>query len=463
MTLFTKYGDVFRFDMMGVRGTIVNTPALVEHVTKTKFECFAKGPLFQSAFKEFLGTGIFNSDGPVWKVQRKTASHMFNVRNLRDNMSHVFAKHTRHFLVKMETLRTTTNSFDIQNCFYRFTLDSICEVAFSHNLDSLNTPNVPFAVAFDQASRATDARVTNPLWKVMPFLPSEIHLQRSCVIMREFTQTLVTARRQHLQAGAAACELTLSGGTKTTPWSKDSHVLPRPCVPQDILTKFMLMETDEGQGFSDAYLQDFIVNFILAGRDTTAVTMSWMTYLLCTHPSIQQEAVEEITTVLQGHSPSFENVKELSFLSRIIHETLRLYPSVPIEMKTVMKDDVLPTGHSVKQGEMLFYSIYALNRRPDIYPNPDAFQPDRWIDFKPSAFEYPTFNAGPRTCLGKEMALLEIKMLMSALLQRYELTLSDPLASVTYEANSTLPIRHGLHVRFNPRDQAMRMGETAAA
>ena len=91
---------------------------------------------------------------------------------------------------------------------------------------------------------------------------------------------------------------------------------------------------------------------------------------------------------------------------------------------------------------VLFTLIHEL--RPDIYSNPNAFQPDRWIDFKPSAFAHPTFHAGPRMCLGKDMALLEIKMHMSALLQHYELTLSDPMVNVTYESNTTLPIRNGL-------------------
>ena len=101
-----QYGSVMRFDLLFRRGTIVSSPELVEYLLKTKFDNYIKGDLAYERFMPLLGHGIFNADGALWKVQRKTASHMFNVRTLRDNMSSVFLQHGKQFVAKMEQLRT---------------------------------------------------------------------------------------------------------------------------------------------------------------------------------------------------------------------------------------------------------------------------------------------------------------------------------------------------------------------
>lgn len=133
-------------------------------------------------------------------------------------------------------------------------------------------------------------------------------------------------------------------------------------------------------------------------------------------------------------------------------ESLRLHPSVPIELKTVVKDDVLPSGHFVQKGELVAFLPYVLNRNPERYPEPRVFRPSRWKDTKPSMFEYPTFNAGPRTCLGQNMALLEMQILLSMILQHFTLALSpDQNPHVTYAPTITLPILGGLFVTAVPR------------
>lgn len=93
---------------------------------------------------------------------------------------------------------------------------------------------------------------------------------------------------------------------------------------------------------------------------------------------------------------------------------------------------------------------YVVNRRPEIYKNPDAFEPERWSDLKVNAFSYPTFNAGPRTCLGQHMAIFEMKVVMAKLLQNYTISL-QPGQHLTYLPTVTLPFRHGIKVHLTPR------------
>ena len=104
---------MYRFDLPCVRGTVVNTPALVEHVLKTNFECYEKGSIWKSRLQEILGNGIFNVDGSEWKLQRKTACHMFSARSLKETMSAVFARHGQTLMKKMEDVRGKEQYFDI--------------------------------------------------------------------------------------------------------------------------------------------------------------------------------------------------------------------------------------------------------------------------------------------------------------------------------------------------------------
>ena len=154
----------------------------------------------------------------------------------------------------------TLNEYQ-QQLFYRFTLDSIGEIAFGYNIGSLKHGQVPLAVAFDQANCVADYRFMNPLWWICQFiLPSEWEGRRSIRIINEFAQGVIDAKRR---------------GECTS--------------KSDILSRYMEMRDENGNEFSDKYLRDVVMNFIIAGRDTTAVAMSWSIYNLAKYPEIQEK------------------------------------------------------------------------------------------------------------------------------------------------------------------------------
>lgn len=422
--LAKKYGAVYRFDLMCRRGTFLSTPELVEYVLKTKFGNYIKGDLQNPRLMPLLGHGIFNSDGPFWKMQRKTASHMFSVRTMRDDMTKVFVHHGHQFLEKMESLREQTLYFEIQDCYARFTLDSIGEIAFGHSIQSILKPDVPFAKAFDQANRAIEFRFVNPFWQWTTYLlPEEYELRKNCKLLHAFSLDIIQKRRQVVKQG---------GENKSS----------------DVLSRFIAMRNDDGNSFSDAYLSDVILNFIIAGRDTTSNSLTWMTYFLSQYPEIQEKVRAEVDAVLKGNDPDFTTCKELVYMEYVIYETLRLCPSVPVAFKTVVKDDVLPTGHLVRKGDLVAFLPYVLNRNEQLYPDPESFKPDRWATLSPSAFQYPTFNGGPRLCLGQNMAILEMKILMSMILQNYRIALKPDHHPVRYNPTITMPVKNGLFIHL---------------
>jgi len=202
---------------------------------------------------------------------------------------------------------------------------------------------------------------------------------------------------------------------------------------------------------TDKYLRDLILNFLIAGRDTTACALSWMMYVLCLNPEVEEKMYQEIEAVIGNSEFSFDNVKDLVYTEAVLLETLRLYPSVPFEFKTCMEDDVM-NGIKIPKGTQVIYNPYTWGRSERLWTDPLVVKPERWFgeDGKHSQYKYITFNAGPRLCLGKHVALLEGKLLAAMIVQRFKLKLVAP-KSVTYQFSITLPIKGGLPVYIETR------------
>ncbi|KAF1775957.1 Cytochrome P450, conserved site [Phytophthora cactorum] len=209
--------------------------------------------------------------------------------------------------------------------------------------------------------------------------------------------------------------------------------------------------------FDPTYLRDIVVNFIIAGRDTTAQALSWFFYCLSKNPQVEAKIREEVAAKLpklfNGQcSPSMDEVGELIYVEAALRETLRLYPSVPIVSKEAVHDTVLSDGTCIAAGTLAGLPMYALGRMPHVW-GPDAaeFKPERWIDsgklISVSAYQFVAFNAGPRLCLGKNLAMLEMKLIVASLLSKYHVELESP-ENVTYAISFTLPVKGQLNAKI---------------
>lgn len=141
------------------------------------------------------------------------------------------------------------------------------------------------------------------------------------------------------------------------------------------------------------------MNFLIAGRDTTALLLSWFFYQLSSQPDVESRIRREIDDVVGDEGElTFDALKRLTYLQHVIQESLRLYPSVPFNGFTALQDDVLPGGYFVPKDTYVVYSAYILHRRPDLFPDPTRFDPDRFERKPPKPFEYMSFHGGPREC-----------------------------------------------------------------
>jgi cytochrome P450 len=180
-------------------------------------------------------------------------------------------------------------------------------------------------------------------------------------------------------------------------------------------------------------IRDQLISVLLAGRDTTAATLSWTLYELSHYPAIYAKLRSEILSVVgPTRQPTYEDLKAMKYLSHTLNETLRLYPAVPFNIRFALTDTTLPgfpgqPDITVVAGDAVIYSTLVIQRRRDIYPAassefapPQVFSPDRWDRWSPPPWTYIPFNGGPRICIGQNLALTEMAYVLVRILQRYE-------------------------------------------
>jgi cytochrome P450 len=180
-------------------------------------------------------------------------------------------------------------------------------------------------------------------------------------------------------------------------------------------------------------IRDQLIAVLLAGRDTTAATLSWTFYELSHYPAVYAKLRTEILSVVgPKRQPTYEDLKDMKYLGHTLNETLRLYPAVPFNIRFALTDTTLPglpdqPDITVVAGDGVIYSTLSMQRRPDIYPpvshqfaDPSVFSPDRWDHWSPRPWTYIPFNGGPRICIGQNFAQTEMAYVLVRILQRYE-------------------------------------------
>lgn len=230
----------------------------------------------------------------------------------------------------------------------------------------------------------------------------------------------------------------------------------------DMLSRLLVMRDEEtGASMTCAQLVDEIKSLILAGHETTSLTLSWALYLLARHPKVQARLVEEVNTVLGGRAPTVEDVRQLELTRQVFLETMRLYPPVPVVTRTARRADHFD-GIAVAPGERVALDIYATHRDPELWErasefDPDRFAPARLAEIAP--YSYLPFLLGRRACLGEHFALLEGVVALAMIVDRHRLEPVDghPIGT---RPISTLRLARPLRMRVYARrpEAAMTSG-----
>jgi len=192
--------------------------------------------------------------------------------------------------------------------------------------------------------------------------------------------------------------------------------------PDDLLSRLMkARDEDTGQAMSESLLRDESITTFFAGHETTARTMTFAWYALATNPQVTARLQEELDRVLGGRVPTADELRQLPYTLQVIKEVLRLYPAAPFYVRDAVGADQL-NGFDVPAGAAVMLSPYYTHRHPQVWDDPEVFDPDRWTREREAArhaYAYHPFAAGQRICIGNNFSLLESHLLLAMLAQRF--------------------------------------------
>jgi cytochrome P450 len=316
----------------------------------------------------------------------------------------------------------------------------------------------PFSRSFDYASGATGERFQNPLWQITEiFFGGEF--RKSVARVKAFGSMLVanavhareskeTAKKEGFSFGAISGSL-----INSLLDSIDDHQMVA-----DAALNYLSAGTFAGQEIPH------VSHLLLLGRDTTAQALTWTFYLLMRNPSKLAAAREEILGAASISDGNFSNTDtaafrptSLPYVAAIFYEALRFYPPVPFELKQCQQATTLPDGTFLPENAILVWCTWAMNRSRLIWgDDADEFRPERWLEdgslISKTAFEFPVFNGGPRTCLGKKMAEAVAVQVIATFILKFDFELLDDKERIS-KNSLTLPMEGGLPCKVRLRSR----------
>ncbi|KAG2319069.1 hypothetical protein Bca52824_012282 [Brassica carinata] len=387
-------------------------PANIHHIVTSNFSNYIKGAEFQEIFEVYVD-GLVNSDAERASNLKKCYQALLHHHGFqRLSMSATTSKLKDVLLPLFNHFAEEGTVVDLQDVFRRFTFDTTLVTITGSDPRSLSIDmhEDEFVKALDDVAEA--------------------------IVYRHFTLRFI----QNLQKW-------IGFGPEKKMQEADAII--------DHITKYELLDS-----FDDQFLRGVILGLILAGRDTMASALSWFFWLLSENPQVATLIREEINKNLPRTGCGHENLDKLVYLHAALYEAMRLYPPAPFQRKTSIKPDMLPSGHKVDANSTIMFFLYAMGRMKAIWGE-DAweFKPERWVSSETGglrhepSYKFFSFNAGPRTCLGKHTAMIHLKIIVVEILQNYDIEVVkghkiEPLPGLI------LHMKHGLKVTFKKRCSA---------
>ncbi|ETO61524.1 hypothetical protein F444_20484 [Phytophthora nicotianae P1976] len=444
-----RNGEPFTLSLPGKDDMMfIAKPEHIEQVLKTQFDNFPKSQHIHDVFFDLLGDGIVITNGETWKRQRRVLVNLFSARTLREHMTPISQKYVVKLRSIFEETAASNKPMDAFGLMHRYTLDVFAEIGFGTEMNLLEGRYQPFAEAIEESQYIVSARFKQPdaLWKIKRWLNvgSEKKLRHAIDVIDEHIMRIVSEAIQRRQERKEA----IKAGKDVKPADKD--------IVSIILDS---METNN-QVVDPVEVRNIAAAALIAGRDTTADALGWLLHVLSENPNVEAKLRSELLKHMpklatdSKYVPTVEELSEVPYLEATIRELLRVMPAGPLIATHCVRDTVFPDGTFVPKNTDIGIAFYTTGRLTSVWGE-DAleFKPERFLDaetgeiIKVSSSKFCAFSAGPRICVGRNLAYLEMKIVIANIVSRFHLVPEPNQPTPAYTQGITLGMQTPLMMR----------------
>ncbi len=418
--ILSKYtellGDTFRFYFGGVKEAIVTTsPAVIQHVLKTNAENYHKSEIQTKRMGHFLGKGLLTTHGEAWRIQRRLIQRGFERKQL-EVLSSIMQDSLADSLRDFDS-QARSGPVDIYPHLMKMTFGMVGRSLFGARLKDQDIEVISRTISTIQEFmvRQTIQPYLNPWFAVSGEL----------------------RRHDEMRARADGILLDYIGRRR------------KEAPGHDLLQILMDARYSDGEGMSDELVLSESMQLLVAGHETSSNALSWLLYLLSSRPDCLERLREEFDAVLGGEPLTYSHVPKLEFAAQVVQEGLRLYPPFWMVDRMALSDD-RAGDVEIPRGSTVVVFVYGVHHSSRHWENPERFDPERFSKANEklhTPFTWLPFGAGPRGCIGGNYAMLQIFMILSVLLKKYEFQL---VPGQTIEARPMVILRprHGIRMNF---------------
>lgn len=420
LALFSKwaaeFGDIFYYRAAWIHVYFLNHPDLIEAVLVRNYQNFLKDHVVRKS-RWFFGEGLLTNEGESWLRQRRLSQPAFHRERIA-SYARTMTAYTSRMLDRWESGIEAATPFDVHQEMMQLTLRIVVRALFNVEAEQIGAISKAMNILMRNSSGVR--MLLPPVARYLP-TPAMIEFRRSVRQLDETVYGIIAARRRD---------------------ESDSG---------DLLSMLMKARDEDGSSMNDKQLRDEVMTFLLAGHETTALTLSWTWHLLAQHPEAEEQLHSELERVLAGRVPEFSDLSALPYTERMIKESMRLYPPAWSLARTVVKDFEL-RGYKIPSAANVVMSPWIMHHHPGYFADPWKFDPDRWLPERAQKlprFVYFPFGGGPRQCIGNSFAMMEATLLLVTIAQRFRLRAvsNEPIIPVP---SFTLRPKSGIYMTAQP-------------
>lgn len=354
-------------------------------------------------------------------------------------MINLFGQATDRLCQKLDAAASDGEDVEMESLFSRLTLDIIGKAVFNYDFDSLTNDAGIVEAVYTVLREAEDRSIAPiPVWEIpiwKDISPKQKKVSAALKLINDTLDNLIAICKRMVDEE----ELQFHEEYMN---EKDPSIL-----------HFLLASGDD---VSSKQLRDDLMTMLIAGHETSAAVLTWTFYLLSKEPRVVSKLQEEVDSVLGDRYPTIDDMKKLKYATRVINESLRLYPQPPVLIRRSIENDLLGQ-YPIKRGEDIFISVWNLHRSPNHWENADKFIPERWPLDGPNpnetnqSFSYLPFGGGPRKCVGDMFASYETVVALAMLVRRFNFEMAVGAPEVKMTTGATIHTTEGLKMTVTRR------------